>query len=266
VTSEQNAEHEDDVLVSDLRALGRSVEALGPESAGPRIAAVVLARLASAPAPRPAGRGQRLRAWIAEAVARHRRRVLVVLAVIVLGCLGVPGVRAAVLDWFTFDGVHVRIQPRPGPSRTEAPPPPTAHGTSLGQARSQVAFRPVVLKALGSPQGVEVSTDRRVLSLTWNGPAGATTRLDEFDGTLDYVFAKTSPEVEWTTVGSTTALWFDQPHEVVIRGADGQSRTETARLAGHTLIWEQDGTALRLEGDFTRRQAVELAESAELLR
>ena len=110
-----------------------------------------------------------------------------------------------------------------------------------------------------------MSPDRRLLSLTWNDANGTTVRLDEFDGTLDYVFAKSSLDVEWTTVAGATALWFERPHEVVILDAAGNRRTETARLAGHTLIWERKGTVLRLEGDFTRERAVQITESAELL-
>jgi hypothetical protein len=35
-----------------------------------------------------------------------------------------------------------------------------------------------------------------------------------------------------------------------------------ARLAAQTLIWQYDATGIRLEGDFTRQRAVEIAESA----
>jgi hypothetical protein len=191
---------------------------------------------------------------------------MIAIAVVLLGCLGVPGVRAAVLDWFSFDGVNVRIQPMPNPSVTQAPPPPAAHGTlPLERARTLVHFQPVMLTALGTPTGVEVSADRRLLSLTWNAQDGATTRLDQFDGKLDYVFFKTSPDVEWTSVGGINAMWFDKPHEVVLLDAAGNRRTETARLAGHTLIWEYAGTVLRLEGDFSLDRAVEIAGSAQPL-
>jgi hypothetical protein len=171
-----------------------------------------------------------------------------------------------VVDWFAFDGVKVQIQPMPAHTVTTAPPPPAALGTTtLEQARSLVRFRPVRLTALGPPKAVEVSADHRLLSLTWAGPDGKTIRVDEFDGTLDYLFAKTARGAEWTEVGGTSALWFETPHEVVILDAAGQPRTETARLAGHTLIWEQHGAVLRLEGDITRQRALEIAASAEPL-
>jgi hypothetical protein len=265
-----------DALVADLRMLGRTLPA--PAGDGDptldRLTTAVLSRLADAPVPAIVptggvkGSGGRYGGWLRRVLAvaaRRRRRLLIVVAVVLLGFLGVPGVRAAVLDWFGFDGVVVHIRPMPDPTVT--PIPPAARGnTSLDRARSLVRFQPFVLPALGPPQAVEVSADRRVLSLSWTDPKGATIRLDQFDGRLDYTFAKTASGVEWTTIAGTKALWFEKPHNVVVLDAAGNPRSETARLAGHTLIWEKPGTVLRLEGgDFTRERAVELAESAESL-
>ena len=39
-------------------------------------------------------------------------------------------------------------------------------------------------------------------------------------------------------------------------------RTETARLAGHTLIWPVGDVTLRLEGDLSLERAVEIGSSA----
>jgi hypothetical protein len=88
-------------------------------------------------------------------------------------------------------------------------------------------------------------------------------RLDQFDGRIDYRFAKTARDVEFVTVNGGFAVWFDRPHEVVGLGRDGQPLDEPARLAGHTLIWEDDevAPALRLEGDLARDRAIEIAES-----
>jgi hypothetical protein len=106
-----------------------------------------------------------------------------------------------------------------------------------------------------------VSADRKVLSMSWTDPDAGVVRLDEFDGELDYGFAKTAPDAVYTEVGGYGGLWFEAPHEVVwLLG--GRSRHAPPRLAGHTLIWERGGTALRLEGDLTLERAVAIAESA----
>ena len=250
-----------DVLVADLTALGRT---LPRPVAGPRLTDAVMARVTDMPAPVTAPPRQPLRRWVTDSVGRHRRRAMVVVTAIVLGLLATPPVRAAVADWFGFAGVIVRDDPTP--SRSEAPPPPTAGtSTSLDEAAALVAFEPVLPAALGPPRGVEVSADRRVLSMSWSDEVDGAVRLDQFDGRLDYTFAKTSPDVEFTSVNGSFALWFEVPHEVVLLNRDGTTRTETARLAGHTLIWEHGATALRLEGDVSLARATEIASSVAAL-
>jgi len=171
-----------------------------------------------------------------------------------------PPVRAAVADWFGFAGVVVRHDPSPLPS--PAPPPPTAGTTmSLDQARRLVSFEVAVPADLGTPDGVEVSADHRVLSMTWTKPATGTVRLDQFDGRIDYAFATSAPGVEFTSVSVAGAVWFDRPHRVGLLGPDGSRQRETARLGGQTLIWERGATTLRLEGELGREQAITIAES-----
>jgi hypothetical protein len=263
-----------EALRADLLALGRPLTRTAAET---RLVDGVLSRIASTspepPSPKPtAGRpraGWSAAGWsaalwrVVDAVSRRRRSVAIAVAVVVLSLLGVPAVRAQVAEWFGFDGVQVHVRETPGlaPSRPPTPPPITGTMT-LEQATTLVSFQPVVLPALGTPSGVEVSADRRVLSMSWVDGAGRVTRLDQFGARLDYVFAKTAPDVEWVQVGDQTALWFDRPHEVVLLDADGRRRTETARLAGQTLIWERADTVLRLEGGFSLERALSIAGSA----
>ena len=57
------------------------------------------------------------------------------------------------------------------------------------------------------------------------------------------------------------ALWFEEPHEVALLEPDGTRVTHSARLAGHTLIWQEGEVTLRLEGDVDLGRAQEIAES-----
>jgi hypothetical protein len=129
------------------------------------------------------------------------------------------------------------------------------------EAADAVAFPVLAPAALGPPDGVEVADDGRTVSMTWTVD-GSVVRLDQFDGTLDFTMAKQSREVQYAAVGSADALWFEEPHEVVLLDPDGEQRTETARLAGHTLIWPDGATTLRLEGELDLAEAVAIAESA----
>jgi hypothetical protein len=271
-------EHRYHALAADLRTLG------GPLRAGDgmddghaasveravteRLAATVATRVHALPAPSRPGPVARLRAGVRPWFAGRRRAATVIAAVLLLALLGSPPVRAAVAEWFGFGGVRVRVEPSLSPTMTPPvlPPPTVRAGLSLQQARQLVGFEPLLPSQLGPPQGIEVSADRRVLSISWTDPDAGPLRLDEFNGQLDPLFAKTAPGVEYTTVNDDFALWFDRPHQVVVLNPDGTSRTETARLAARTLIWQSGGITLRLEGDLTQQRAVEIAGSAVPLR
>lgn len=251
-----------DDLAADLVALGRG---LPQPASGDRLTVAVMARLTDPVTAVGVGAPQRLLRRVVDAVARRRNRVAAVVTAILVAMLAAPPVRAAVADWFGFAGVIVRQEPGPGPSSAQAPPS-VMSTMALADAKELVAFEPVVPAALGPPRGVEVSADRRLLSMSWTDAVDGTVRLDQFDGRLDYTFGKSTPGVEFTTVAGSFAMWFDRPHEVVVLDRDGTARTETARLAGHTLIWERGETALRLEGDLGLARAQEIAASVTAVR
>lgn len=242
----------DHTLAAELSRLGRRIDV---PQADEHLVDAVMARVAAEPIPRTPGRARTALEWF-----RQRRRAAgAALAALLIGLALTPPVRATVADWFQFGGVEVRE----APAQPSAPPPPAADAeVSLRQARELVAFPITVPAELGHPDGVEVSDDRRVASLTWANTTDGPLRLDQFDGTLAPVMRKGAPGSEYVQLGyDTPALWFDVPHEVVVLGPDGAERTETARLAGQTLIWERTGITLRLEGGLTQARAVAIAQS-----
>jgi hypothetical protein len=132
---------------------------------------------------------------------------------------------------------------------------------SLAEARGLVRFPLLAPAALGPPSGVEVSADRRVVSMSWTLPDVGVVRLDQFDGGLDYTFSKTAQGVTYTTVNGDFALWFDRPHALSWLAGGTEPRTQPARLAARTLVWQAGGTALRLEGDLSQERARAIADS-----
>ena len=240
------AEHGYDDLARDLAALGRAVDVPAP---GPGLATAVLERLSDAPAARVAP------AW------PRRRLVALAVGAVLLALLATPPVRAAVADWFGFGGVRVERGDTPTP--TADPTPPTvAPGASLQEAAAMVAFTVSVPEGLGGPDGVEVSPDLRMVSMSWTTDEEGALRLDQFDATLDFSVLKTAPDVFYAAVNGTDALWFKEPHEVALLEPDGTAVTHSARLAGHTLIWQEGEVTVRLEGDIELSRAVQIAESA----
>jgi hypothetical protein len=252
----------DDDLVRDLTVLGRAID---PPASPERLATAVMDRVRSLPPPvETAGvwnhwRGQ-IERTVAASVRSRRRRIALVVGTLLVALLATPPVRAAVSDWFGFGGVVVeRGSAGPGPA---PPPPEVPRSQSLTAARDAVDFTVWAPAQLGNPDGVAVSADRRIVSMTWTGDEDGVVRLDQFDGRLDFSLAKRAPGVLYASVGGTDALWFEAPHEVVLLEPDGTRRSQSARLAGHTLIWQDGHTTLRIEGDLSLGRAVEIAESA----
>ncbi|TDD69309.1 hypothetical protein E1262_13390 [Jiangella aurantiaca] len=239
-----------DALDRELRALGRSLgTAIDDDAPAPAaVATAVLDRLRTAPVPAPAR-------WT------PIRRRLAVVALAVLVALGLtPPVRAAVGELLGIGAVAVR----PGPSQPSASAPPeAAAGLSVDRAAELTGLAPVVPPVLGPPDGVEVSADRRVLSLTW-GYGPETIRLDQVADPLSPLYVKTAllgSTATMLTVDGRDAWWFGTPHDLVLLAPDGTERTESARVAGPTLVWVDDGVTFRLEGA-GRDHAVEIAASA----
>ena len=110
-----------------------------------------------------------------DGVLRRRRQVVAAVVAVLLTLVAVPPVRATVADWFGFAGVRVELGDEPGPSEARpvggAGPAGRRGGVSVDQAREQVGFELVVPAALGPPDGVEVSADNRVVSMSWTGGA-----------------------------------------------------------------------------------------------
>jgi hypothetical protein len=91
----------------------------------------------------------------------------------------------------------------------------------------------------------------------------AQTPLHSFDeGLMAKKLASPETRVELVAVGSSQGAFLSgEPHFVFLLDAAGQIVDESARLAGNVLIWDEGGVAYRLEGDFTRDEALDLAAS-----
>lgn len=234
-------------LEDELRDLGRHLRLTQPPDAGD-VARTVRARVES-------GATTSVRTFL-------RGRWLAAAAVVVLAAVlaGTPAGRAAVVEVLRFAGVEVRREPGPAPTGHTAMPGEVR--TSLADARARAGFPVYVPAALGRPDAVTVSDGEppRVVSLIY---AAGRLRLDEFGGRTGPYLRKFAdqPAAEMVRVGGEAALWVRGPHAVVYVDRSGQTRTESARLAGNTLIWQAGGVTLRLEGDLTRAEATRIAES-----
>ena len=98
------------------------------------------------------------------------------------------------------------------------------------------------------------------------GPTGHGALVSQFRGVLDasLIGKGVGPgtKVESVRVGDAPAIWIEgEAHFFFYRDASGNISQETLRLAGNTLLWQRDGTLLRLEAEVGRQRALEIAAS-----
>jgi hypothetical protein len=235
------ADHVEDALVAELRALGDWLDV--PEPADQRVA--VRARLA-----RLDHRRRRVRRWIVATVAAIVGTVAVV-----------PPARAAVVDGvgdlLRVAGIEVRREAAPGGLPARPSPLPSVRPSTLDEARRVARFPVRVPAALGVPDRVLLADPDdagapRVVTLTYRG---GTVRFDQFDGAVSPAFFKSAPAAQWVDIGAGPGIWLPGPHPVTYVDRKGIERTETARLAGPTLIWVAGTVTYRLEGLSTLKEA-----------
>jgi hypothetical protein len=226
-------DHLDD-LGTELRALAAWMDV--PEAADQRTA--VRNRLTR---PRPGRR--RLRRWIISVIAALAGTVVVV-----------APARAAVVDAAGYVlrvvGIEVRRERVTGGLPARPSPLPSLRSAALEEARRVALFPVRVPATLGTPEQVLLADPDgtgapRVVTFTYRGGA---VRFDQFDGAASPLFFKTAPDAQWVGVGPDSGIWLPGPHPVTYVGRDGAEHTETARLAGPTLIWVTGAVTYRLEG------------------
>jgi hypothetical protein len=199
--------------------------------------------------------------------------------VIVASLLAYTPSRDAIAGWLNLHTTVHRVPQLPTPS----PPPGQSLGlgtpTTLAQAQSKLTWTIALPQSLGPPDAV-------YLSLPPVGPSGGEVTLvytarpgirvaretgvsvlvTEARGKVnEQFFAKMlGPDttLETVSVNGHAGWWISgQPNAFVFTDADGNPYTESLRLATNTLIFDDNGTIVRIEGDMTKAQALQLAGS-----
>jgi len=239
--------------------------------ATPALAARVRARIATpVPARRPWFQGR----WAMAAAA-----VLVVLAALI----AYTPSRDAIANWINVHTIFTRVNQLPTPSPLPSGPIGKRLGlgdpTTLAQAQSKVSWHIVVPASLGRPdevylqlppegppQGEVTLVYKSRPGLKTSGQTSVAVLITEANGAVDAQFfgkmLGDGTTLEEVTVNGHRGYWISgQPHIFFFIDANGGFRMETMRLATNTLIIDDNGTVIRIEGDLTKAQALGIAAS-----
>ena len=259
----------DPSLERALTALGAHIEFPEPRDVRP----AVLARIQApqvAPATAPSRRGFRWQPAVAVA--------FVLLLALALMATAFPHARRAIADLLGFENLRIEV--------SESPLPNIGEGLALGnavtieEAKAEIGVVPLLdPEDFIGPRTVYVSPDAlRMVSVVYGESAGlppeairdASVLLTAIDGTLHEGWAEKvvhtgEAKVRPVEVRGRTGYWVSGDHAFFVYSrSDGLDELESSRIANNVLLWEEDGLILRVEGEMTRAEAIELAESLVL--
>lgn len=202
---------------------------------------------------------------------------------IVAALVAYPPSRAAIADWIN---VHTRFTTVPRLS-TPTPLPPGPLGqrlglgqqTTLAQVRTALKWQVLVPAFLGQPDEVylqpppDAPSDGEVTlvyaarqGMPAAGETGVGVLITEARGAVnsEYFGKMIGPgtTIEPVTIAGGSGYWIaGAPHVFVFMDRAGEVRFETLRLATNTLLVNKGGTVIRIEGNLTKAQALEIAAS-----
>jgi hypothetical protein len=191
--------------------------------------------------------------------------------------------REAIADWVNvhvlFQRVNVLPTPTPRPSGPLGERLGLGTPTTLAEAQSHLAWQITVPTSLGQPDEVylqlpPVGAAQGEVTLVYStrpgipvaNQTGVAVLITEARGSVNKdLFAKMlggGTTIDPVTVAGHQGYWVSgSPHVFIFLDANGNFRDETMRLATNTLILDDGGTVVRIEGNLTRAQAVEIASS-----
>ena len=184
-----------------------------------------------------------------------------ILLAVLAGVLALsPGARSAFLEIFHLQGATVElVETLP---QVDARPIDFGEQVSRKEAERRVGFD---LVELGEPDAVFVRGDR-MASLVYGSVDKPRLVLSELRGTVWDGFVKKvgglGTRVDQVTVDGRRGLFITgDEHFVMFIDENGAITDEPTFLAGTVLLWNRGPLLLRLEGDLTRAEALELGES-----
>ena len=204
--------------------------------------------------------------------------VAIVAVALIAASLAFPGARRAVADWLGISGIQIRVQDQaPTPSDTARTLASLDLGEeiSLEDAQDAVAFPIKIPSGFGEPRVfLRTPPVGGAVSLVYPpGPGLPKTKetrvgmlITQFEARLDLELIKKVPTtsiLQPVDVGDQ-GYWLEgDPHTVMFLDANGQVQEDSTRLAGNTLLWEEDAVSYRLESSLDLDEALEIARSME---
>lgn len=191
--------------------------------------------------------------------------------------------RNAVAGWLNLHTIFNRTENPPTPSPRASGPLGQRFDlgvqTTLAGAQQQISWHIAVPASLGPPDEVYVKLTPTAPSggevtlvyaarpgIPVSGITGVSVLVTEARGrTNEQFFQKTlgpGVTIEPVAVAGHSGYWISgEPHGLLFVDANGNPYYDTLRLATNTLIFDDGGTVVRVEGDMSKEQAIQIGRS-----
>ena len=160
-----------------------------------------------------------------------------------------------------------------GPLRPNAPDPERVEDerrATLEAAREHAPYAIgfVHVEGFGDPSAFVRSYPPGTVTLVYGDPARPRLVLTQFEARIERQYAQklagSGTRVEQAHVDGTPAVWLaGEPHVFAFTTPSGSFIEETLYLARNTLVWQDGAVTLRIEGDFSKADAIRIAESVD---
>jgi hypothetical protein len=250
---------------SRLAELGRQIEFPATPHLAERVGADLRAG-AKRPAPRRRTPGLRVALLT----------VLVLLALVAGAVAAVPSTRHAVLELLGLRGETIERVPKLPENVRAKPAWRLGRPTTLAAARPRLSFEPLLPRAMGEPNGVFLNRGVPGHSLNLTYPpqegiphsrlTGVGLLVNELNGqAAPGFFGKMVPldaRIERFRIDGQFAVWIEGLHAFFYKpAADHTFHIGHSRLAANALLVQRGHVMVRLEGEFDKARAVEIARS-----
>jgi hypothetical protein len=217
------------------------------------------------------------RAGVRTAIARRRRQRRLLLLAAAIAAIALLGGAAAAVSLEVRGAIVQQVPSLPSPPAgtsggAGAPLDLGARYPTLAAAERAAGFRALVPAALGQPDEAWYRASPGVLTLVYrprpglpaSGEAGVGALVMEAQATVGRnSFIKLAPSgssVQPVTVNSGQGFWISgAPHAFFFYGQPGSDRSDSFRLAGDVLIWNQGGLVIRIESGLDEPGALRVA-------
>ncbi len=202
------------------------------------------------------------------------RWVAVAAAVAVAAVLSVlPSPRRAVADLFGVDGIAIEVREQL-PSLNPRVPSPDPKALELdlgelvgaGEIGDLVDLDLVYPTSLGPPDEIYLRDTLVTFSyrpsrrLPQTQVEGVGALFSQFQGSFEPNVQKQTSEIRPVKVNGAEGYFIPVEHVVYLVDAEGQPRTDTQRLAGKVLLWQDGDITYRLEAQLGLGSMLALAE------